>query len=965
MGTKNKAQTVGYRYSFDIHFGLGLPVDEICEIQASEKTAWKGSITTNGQIRISAPNLFGGDKGEGGLDGTLDVMFGEENQTPVPKLASMLGGIVPGFRGITSAFYSGLITSMTPYPKPWKILRRGGNRLWDGGIAWYPEKQFIWLADGKIKAMNPAHILYLMYTGSRFRGLPTSRMDDAAWRAAADKLYAEQLGLCLEWKRSDTFKTFRDTVLAHISAEVYLDRRQALMSIRLLRDDYDVASLPLFDEDSGLLEITRDESASNDGSAVPSIMVVKYVDAIDGKTKQVKGVNSAVAARDGGQTVEAKDYPGAPTGDIAGRLLQRDLRIATSGLKRFKVVLDRRGRDLNPGQPFRVRSLKRGIGEVVVRVGRFEDGTLTDGRITITALQDVFGLPVASYVAVPPTGWLPPDREPRAVATRRLFEVPYRELAGVVDPANLATIGITEAWLAAVAVAPTSMSMSYAFTDRVGSTGAFTDRGMGDWCPTGLLTGVLTQTAGPSTVTLSSYSRLEDIVVGMAAMVDNEIVRVDAVNYSTAVLTLARGCADTVPAQHAAGARIWFYDGFEVADETAYTQGTTLQAQLLTNTSSGQLSPSLAGTDSLALVGRQGRPYPPGNVRANGQVLGNSAISGELSVSWSWRDRLQQADQLIDHTIGNIGPEAGTSVSLNIYGETDTLIKAITGLSVTSWTYPAADEATDSGLVSDASLSDYYAAVLEDGPYAFYKLIDADASAVDSGSSGRHGSYQNGAAGNQKIYGVQAGNFDGINDYVQLPSTGFADFATNGISIFALFFPRSFAGSWQRIVDFSNQTPGALGNNNIIFARNGNTTQLNFDWWNGTAAGPSISGGTLTLNKWQLCGITITPARVAKLWINGQVVATSTLASMPNNIVRANNFIGRTLFSADTQTNAGIAGVAVFDKALSDARATAYWDAVKNQINQGRLNTKLRVEAWAVRGGIESMQRLNMSLTRS
>lgn len=690
MGSSNKKQKTGFRYGFDIHMGLGLPLDEVCEIQASDKSAWKGSITDNGQIRINAPDLFGGDKGEGGIDGTLDVMFGEENQTPVAKLVSMLsqlGGIVPAFRGQTTAFFSGWVTSNNPYPKAWKFLRRGGNRLWLPDSPWYPEKQFIWLAGGQIKAMNPIHMLYLIYTGKRFRKRPRAMMDDAVWRAAADTLYAEGLGLCLEWKRSDSLKTFRDTVLAHVGAEIYLDRRKALISIRLLRDDYTIADLPLFDEDSGLLDIVRDEASSNDSSSVPSIMVVKYVDAIDGKTKQVRAVNSAVAARDGGQSVQTKDYPGAPTGEVAGRLLQRDLRLATSGLKRFKLVLDRRARDLSPGAPFRVRSTRRGIGEIVLRVGRFEDGSLPDGRIQITALQDVFGLPASSFVAVPPAGWAPPDRVPKAITTRRVFELPYHVLAGAIDPANLQQLGTTEAFAAAVAVAPTSLSLSYDLTDRVGSSGAFVNRATGDWCPTGLLTTALARESGPSAVTVTSFSRLDDVVVGSAAMIDDEVVRVDAVNPSTGALTLARGCADSVPAAHAAGARVWFYDNYETTDETSYSQGVSINAQLLTNTSQGQLSTALAATDVLALQGRQGRPYPPAALTIGGQVF-PASVTGDFTVTWAHRHRLQQADQLIDTTVGNIGPETGTTYSAQLLRvDTGAVLASQSGISGTSATF--------------------------------------------------------------------------------------------------------------------------------------------------------------------------------------------------------------------------------------------------------------------------------------
>lgn len=681
MGSSTKPQTVGFRYSFDIHMGLGLPLDEICAIRASSKTAWKGSITENGQIRINAPNLFGGDKGEGGLDGTLDVMFGDEDQRPVPKLIAMLGGIVPGFRGITTAFYSGLITSVNPYPKTWEILRRGGNRLWDSQGAWYPETQFIWLADNQIKSMNGAHILYLMYTGRRFRGLSRDFMDDSAWRRAADTLYAERLGLCLEWKRSDSFKTFRDIVLAHISAEVYLDRNSGLLSIRLLRDDYDVESLPLFDEDSGLLEITQEEASAGDGDSVPSQLIGKYEDAITGEIRKVRAVNTAVAQRDGGRSSEEVEYLGAPTAEICGRLISRDLRIRTASLKRFKVVLDRRGRKLTPGQPFRIRSRKRGIDVMVVRAGRIED----DGRVTVTALQDVFGLPATSLIPVPPLGWQPPDRTPRAITTRRLIELPYRELAGVIDPANLQQLDVTACYLAALAEAPTSLSQSYNLTGRAGG-GDFVDRGAYDWCPTALVSEAIVRTHAPIRVTVTSASRLEDVVIGTAALIGGEILRVDAVDHATGRLTLARGCADSVPAEHAAGSRIWFYDGFEGVDETAYSQGLIIQAQLLTNTSEGQLAPVLAPTDSLLLEGRQGRPYPPGQLAIAGRAY-PASVTGDVAFSFAHRHRIRQADQLIDTSLASIGPEPGTTYEARLLRtDTGAVLASLTGITSTSGT---------------------------------------------------------------------------------------------------------------------------------------------------------------------------------------------------------------------------------------------------------------------------------------
>ena len=46
---------------------------------------------------------------------------------------------------------------------------------------------------------------------------------------------------------------------------------------------------------------------------------------------------------------------------------------------------------------------------------------------------------------------------------------------------------------------------------------------------------------------------------------------------------------------------------------------------------------------------------------------------------------------------GDIGPEVGTTYTLRIYGESDTLLREESGLTGTSYTYLTADEETDTG----------------------------------------------------------------------------------------------------------------------------------------------------------------------------------------------------------------------------------------------------------------------------
>lgn len=135
-GSKKKKVTVGYRYSWDLFCALGRgPVDSIVAITADKKVVWLGTAseaTNNCTIMINKPNLFGGEDtgGEGGIKGYLKIMMGEPNQIPTNNLRNILNGLIPGFRGLVTTFYSGLISCYSASPKPWSYrVRRTTIRM--------------------------------------------------------------------------------------------------------------------------------------------------------------------------------------------------------------------------------------------------------------------------------------------------------------------------------------------------------------------------------------------------------------------------------------------------------------------------------------------------------------------------------------------------------------------------------------------------------------------------------------------------------------------------------------------------------------------------------------------------------------------------------------------------------------------------------------------------------------------
>ncbi len=691
MGGRSKAQTVGYRYYMDLHMGLGRgPLDELVEIRVADKTAWTGSVTASGQIRIEAGGLFGGDSGEGGIEGTLDVLMGEPTQGVHAKLQALAGGLVSAFRGRATLFYSGLLSSMNPYPKAWKMRVRRALKGWDGDV-WYPEKCVIALQDASgrpIRAMNPAHIIYECLTNTQWsRGIPRSRLDDASFRAAADQLFAEGFGLCLRWNRESSVNEFIQVVLDHIGGARYIDRKTGLMVLKLIRDDYQVEDLPLFTPDTGLLSITDDDNSSSASSA--NQVIGTWHDPITDEDGTVRVNNLANIAATGSVASTKVDYPGIPTQALAVRVVSRDLRAFSAGVKRFKLQLDRRGW-VYPGAVFRVSVPARGLANLVLRAGRVDEDEKT-GKITVTAVLDIFGLPATSYIQRQGSDFIPPNRVPQTVATRRLQEVNYRDLVAGVSEANLETLDPTSGFLSALAVRPNGLSLAYALRTRVGGA-AFAEVDVGAWCPTGLLATAIEPLTRQ--ITLTQLIDLELVSPGSPALIEDEIVRVDALDVASGRVSLARGCVDTVPTRHPAGTRVWFYAQFPAIDPIERGVGLTVEAQLLTRTSAGELNPALASSDRLTFAQRQYRPYPPGNLLINNTALGVTRISGGFRLDWTHRDRLLQADQLLPHDAGNVGPESGTTYTLRIYNGT-TLRRTVAGLTGTAWTYAAGDAAAD------------------------------------------------------------------------------------------------------------------------------------------------------------------------------------------------------------------------------------------------------------------------------
>lgn len=685
---------IGYRYFMSIHMGLSRgPINELTEIRVGDLVAWTGAVSDNTSFNIDKPDLFGGEEKEGGIKGTLYPLMGFATQSVSGVIKGIMGGLVPDFRGVTTLFYDGLISVNNPYPKSWKMRLWRTSAGWDNNVVWYSEKITILMED-TIHAMNPAHIIYECATNRVWgRGLPPSRLDDASFKAAADTLYTEGLGLCIRWNRQDDLDKFVQSIVNHIGAVIFIDRSTGLLTLHLLRNDYDVDLIPHFDFDTGLLEVTADQSGANDTSF--NEIIVKWHNPVSDEDGQVRVQNLASIQSLQMRISTSVEYPGIPTATFAARIAQRDLDMQSGDIRRMTLKFDRRGGVIKPGGVFKLSLPSRGVSSIIMRAGSIEDSPLTDGTITIEAVQDVFGLPNTSYMTPEVSGWTPPDRSAHVVDERRIEEANYWDLATSLSPADLATVEVDTGAIKTAAKQPTALSVDYVLDTAAGSE-AFVERGVNAWEPVATLTAAVDHYAVD--IVFDEQSNTNLIVPSITALIDDEIVEIDVINTEVGAAHIVRGIIDTVPAPHAIGAKVWFQYAQPSGDGREYTNGETVHVKLLTRTNSQKLQSSSAPTDDILIYGRQGRPFPPGNVRVNGTRFGElvDPVEGDIVLTWTHRDRVIQNTTLLGHSAGSTGPEPGTTYTVLIYDGVG-LIRTVAGITGVTYNY----DATTAGLDGD------------------------------------------------------------------------------------------------------------------------------------------------------------------------------------------------------------------------------------------------------------------------
>jgi len=684
MGGKSKPKMEVTEYRLSIHMGIACKVDKLHALYYDEKKFWSGNVTENTVLRINQPNLFGGPKEEGGLAGDVHVLMGADGQVLSPFLASKLTGQpgVPGFRGITSLFFTGFEGSRRGFY--WTANQPYIKTIW-ATVSYKPVGLTSSIAEFPDGTVNPAHVIYEAMTDPQLgMGAPAGLFDIATWNAGAQTLWNEGLGVALAWINQSSVEQIVKDLQELINGWVFQHPRTGKWTLKLIRDDYDKATLRTITPNDAIFSNFQRKGL---GETVNEI-VATWTNPENEQEETVTVHDNGNLAAQGAIVSDSKNYYAVRTAALATKLAQRDIRVASAPLCACDAVLNRKYWDLVPGDVVKVTWPDYGLNELVMRVGKVDYGMPGNQAIKVNLVEDVFAIPVGSYVTPPSSGWTDPSEPPAPIPAvlQQVVTLPSYFLANLMDASSLEDPEVR----AGVLVTQTGQdTFSYNLLSLIANSAGTQEWTYIDQLPTlgyaplpvALVREATTTIPDLNPIYGTTYPKVGSFIwigrpenfneaAGEGSFSRAELCLITA--YGAQGWTLMRGVLDTQPLDWPQGTPFWIIDPDVTMDDTGTIRsaGETARYKALPQTSQGVLDEALAPQFTGTLVARPYFPTRPSNVRINDILWGpTTELADGVSAQFTWsnRNRTTETSQILAWTAASIAPESGQETVVELF----------------------------------------------------------------------------------------------------------------------------------------------------------------------------------------------------------------------------------------------------------------------------------------------------------
>lgn len=677
----SKRVTTGYKYhiGLDLCWALnGTHTITLRKLWSDKYVLWTGSVNTRTTIDINQPNLFGGQDQRGGMVGAIDFYPGSFDEPRSSYLAEKADPDVPAYIGqcrtvfhgsaITEAsgFYFGTTTTINAISAEMSLLTS------------YVAPAYAVMPNGFDS--NPMEILYSAFTEEfGMLGADVNDIDMPSWQAAAQTLYNEKMGMSILVQTSVTGKDIADEALRVADGILYQNPDTGKIVCKLIRDDYDVATLITLDQ-STVMELS-DFSKTTWDQAFNQCRVT-FTNRADDYANGV-ATQQDFALLNFQERVRNTDIsvPGCYDPTEATALAARQLSLMSVPLFQIEIRCKRQAAVLNPGDVFVFNWTPYGLSNMVMRVQKIDKGTLQDGTVTINAIQDRFASSLALFAPPEPTGWTPVDTSAQPVATRLFFEAPkwFQQFlaSNLTDgqaawyvgakPPGQASVGMdvqtsaTGTWNDTV---DSQLQRVYDGTFAVQTAFTKTDGQANGLSATGFTVELVDR---PSE--FINQAGTFDSTGQWLILVDGEFMQpatmTDNGDGTYTFTNVYRALLDSDFADHAVGAVGYLIKQSDGLLDPITSDTATLHARILDITPTSTLDPTQALVDNVAGNMRARRASPPDYVQINGSRTPAPAYTNQ-AITLSWRERNRNTVALQPYSAASEAQEAGVDYAWRI-----------------------------------------------------------------------------------------------------------------------------------------------------------------------------------------------------------------------------------------------------------------------------------------------------------
>lgn len=527
---------------------------------------------------------------------------------------------------------------------------------------------------------NPIHAIREVIT-SKYWGLgkDESFINDTNFKACADKLYDENLGISFVFESGDKVTDFIQDVLEIIGGTVRVNRSTGKLEVKLARKDYNTDDLLVFDK-SNIIEISDIQRTAL--SECINQVTVKYTNFQTGENSSVVYQDLALLQQLGEVNNTDIETPYIYWSDTANAYAQRKLDELSTPYLSCEIKVNSTARDLNLYDVVIVNMPNLQINNMVFRIIKMSIGSSKDNEVTLTLTQDKFTLPTTTTVATS-TIQNPTVNVKNDIPQRLVVEAPYYCVYKKLGLTLLNALINNDTHASKLATLYTMYNSSLVtsvenWVNVSGSSSYVLSSTTKNFLPSCTLNTSLDRIT--DNFAFSNDRGLSSVNSGDLIFCDDEIMTVGKIDTSNNSISVGRGCLDTMPTEHIKDAVCIIV----ARDNITLDQGEygleTINVKLLP-ISDGTITINSVQDENVTFNSRLSAPYPIANVKINNAYFPSSLsvdnYTVPFSITFNTRNRLLQISDSIISWYSPIDNEleSDTVIVLSFFTKQGTLIK--------------------------------------------------------------------------------------------------------------------------------------------------------------------------------------------------------------------------------------------------------------------------------------------------